>query len=253
MKAVYAVSKDRGETLSVLLSRFKKAHPGLKDESLTYAGRLDPMAEGLVLLLAGDTVHEKAEYTALDKEYDIEILFGFRSDTGDVLGELVDAPTRKGVPRSVLARLPEAVAALVGTHTDPYPAYSSKPVAGVPLFEWAKAGKLEDIEIPEHAFEVMEAGIVGMREITSEALLADVTEGIGKVAGDFRQERILTLWQEHTRTLYDLTFPIVGVRVRCSSGTYMRSLAEKVGATLGVPALAFRIRRTRIGEHSLKF
>jgi tRNA pseudouridine55 synthase len=37
-------------------------------------------------------------------------------------------------------------------------------------------------------------------------------------------------------------------RVRCSSGTYVRSLAHELGVAVGVPAHLGRLRRTRVGE-----
>ena len=45
---------------------------------------------------------------------------------------------------------------------------------------------------------------------------------------------------------------IVRVRVRCSSGTYVRSLAHDFGEILGVPAVMGNLRRTSIGRFSVK-
>ncbi|MBQ1386640.1 MAG: tRNA pseudouridine(55) synthase TruB, partial [Erysipelotrichales bacterium] len=45
---------------------------------------------------------------------------------------------------------------------------------------------------------------------------------------------------------------IVRVRVRCSSGTYVRSLAHDFGEILGVPAVIGNLRRTSIGRFSIK-
>lgn len=61
------------------------------DESvpLTYAGRLDPMASGKLLVLIGEECKKKDEYLGLDKAYDFSVLFGIGSDTHDVLGRLV--------------------------------------------------------------------------------------------------------------------------------------------------------------------
>ena len=39
-----------------------------------------------MILLAGDAVYEKEKYLKLDKEYEAEILFGFETDTYDILG-----------------------------------------------------------------------------------------------------------------------------------------------------------------------
>jgi tRNA pseudouridine55 synthase len=45
--------------------------------------------------------------------------------------------------------------------------------------------------------------------------------------------------------------PLVYFRVVCSTGTYIRSLANDFGATLGCGAHLSSLRRTRIGEFSV--
>ncbi|MDH3198999.1 MAG: tRNA pseudouridine(55) synthase TruB [Candidatus Krumholzibacteria bacterium] len=44
--------------------------------------------------------------------------------------------------------------------------------------------------------------------------------------------------------------PFVCCRVRCSRGTYVRSLARDLGERLGVPAHVTRLARTRVGSHA---
>jgi tRNA pseudouridine55 synthase len=46
--------------------------------------------------------------------------------------------------------------------------------------------------------------------------------------------------------------PLVSFRVVCSTGTYIRSLANDIGAYLGCGAYLSSLCRTRIGEYSLK-
>lgn len=42
------------------------------------------------------------------------------------------------------------------------------------------------------------------------------------------------------------------LRVKCGSGTYMRSLAQDIGKKLKLPAYAKELKRTKVGEFSLK-
>jgi tRNA pseudouridine55 synthase len=46
----------------------------------------------------------------------------------------------------------------------------------------------------------------------------------------------------------DLRLPVVGFRVVCSTGTYIRSLANDLGVALGCGGYLSGLRRTRIGE-----
>jgi tRNA pseudouridine55 synthase len=49
-----------------------------------------------------------------------------------------------------------------------------------------------------------------------------------------------------------MTFDIATVTITCSSGTYVRSLAHELGEQIGIPALAMRIVRDRVGTYKLR-
>ena len=89
MKKIILLNKKEGETPLEALDRFRMANPKYKDEKMTYAGRLDPMASGVLLVLVGEEIKQKDKYLALNKEYEFEILFGFATDTYDILGKVV--------------------------------------------------------------------------------------------------------------------------------------------------------------------
>jgi tRNA pseudouridine55 synthase len=50
----------------------------------------------------------------------------------------------------------------------------------------------------------------------------------------------------------NIELPVIGFRVVCSTGTYIRSLANDFGKELGVGAYLSSLCRTRIGEFSVK-
>ena len=74
-----------GETPLACIERFREDNPVYKQVNMTYLGRLDPMAEGVMPVLAGDT-REKQKYLDFDKTYEFEVLWGFETDTYDILG-----------------------------------------------------------------------------------------------------------------------------------------------------------------------
>ncbi len=78
--------KEEGETPLECILRAKEEGKIQESDKATYAGRLDPMAEGVLLVLVGDAVHEKDEYLKLSKEYEVDVLIGVATDTGDILG-----------------------------------------------------------------------------------------------------------------------------------------------------------------------
>jgi len=52
----------------------------------------------------------------------------------------------------------------------------------------------------------------------------------------------------HELEIINYEFPRLTIRVRCSSGTYIRTLAEDIGAALGCGAYLTELRRTKIGD-----
>jgi tRNA pseudouridine55 synthase len=86
MDKVLNLYKQAGETPLECILRFKKNNPEYENVPMTYAGRLDPLAEGVLLVLTGKEVHRKEEFLNLKKEYEVDVLFGVGTDTFDVLG-----------------------------------------------------------------------------------------------------------------------------------------------------------------------
>src|SRR3989344_5921655 len=77
MKDVIPYYKNRGETPKEALERLRIERPKLQNETLSYAGRLDPLAEGGLLILVGEANKEREQYLHLSKKYTVEILFGW--------------------------------------------------------------------------------------------------------------------------------------------------------------------------------
>ena len=91
MEKIRIVYKKKGQTPLAVIKELKETDQNLRMVPLTYAGRLDPLAEGVLLVLCGNECHKKDEYLALPKEYEVTILFGFSTDTYDVLGKVIQS------------------------------------------------------------------------------------------------------------------------------------------------------------------
>ncbi len=238
---IFSVQKMRGETLATLLARFRSENNLSLTTKLTYAGRLDPMAEGLVLILAGESRFQKDKLLGLTKIYEMEIMLGISTDTEDVLGLITDVNFEK-VEENKIRQIINEITSITSLA---YPMYSSVPVAGKALFMHAREGNV--VEIPEKKVSISNVEILEIRNAAINDL--NIISDIKKVEGDFRQAEIINKWQEHLDKNNEVI--LIKIRASVSSGTYMRSLARWVGEQLGVPALAYTIRRTSIGEYSL--
>jgi tRNA pseudouridine55 synthase len=237
------VWKQRSETLRELLVRVRDTQEISDETKITYAGRLDPMAEGLVVLLTGSEVYEKERMLVLPKEYVVEVILGIGSDTDDVLG-LIEVGR---VPTPTKGELKKTLEGFVGSRQEQYPMYSSKTVAGKPLWQWHREGAIDQIDIPTHTETIDTLELISMTKKKSTTLLSKIKKDIIKVSGDFRQQEILER-MESISFLLPAEFLVVKIRVAVRSGTYMRTLARRIGEALGVKSLAYTIVRTKVGD-----
>jgi len=238
--------KKPGETPLEALGRLRREKPELKETKLSYAGRLDPLAEGELLVLVGETCKEREKYLGLDKTYTLDILFGLSTDTGDVLGKIqerisVSEETKEEIKNNLVDKLK----LFLGKRIQPYPLFSSKPIEGKPLFQIAKEKEVEEIERPEKEIEIYEIKLLDFYTLGSYELEKKIYEKINSVRGDFRQEEILADWQNFFEK-ENSDFLLARISVFCSSGTYMRVLAEEIGKAFSLPSLAFHIKREKI-------
>jgi tRNA pseudouridine(55) synthase len=247
---VIIVNKRKGQTPLDVINELKNKHENLKYLPMTYAGRLDPLAEGVLIILAGDECMKKDEYMKLPKEYELTILFGFATDTYDVMGKIIkeEATLGKSFERSSDLNFSN----FTGRFNQSYPPYSSRTVNGKPLWVWAREGKLDEIEIPSHDVFVEKIEVIEEDDIYGEKLLKKIKEDISKVKGDFRQEEILKDWEEELKDESENKFKTIKLKVVCGSGVYVRVIAHELGKSLGIPSLALDIKRTKIGEYGLK-
>jgi len=185
----------------------------------------------------------------MTKVYEFEVLFGVETETYDLLGlvQAKDNPVPTEFRHAISALLP----AQVGRGCYPAPAFSSKRVNGHPLFHWALNGLLHTIEIPAIQCEIFSLEQTGERRLAAPELLAQIEQKIRLVKGNFRQGQIVDSWRQFFATSKAEYFPIFSFRATVSSGTYIRSLAHRLGRELGCGALAFDINRTRVEEHLL--
>ncbi len=103
-----------------------------------HIGTLDPLATGLLGILAGPCTRLQSRLQGFDKVYSGTIRLGVKTDTGDIMGKTV---AEKPVPPLTLARLSAEVKGLIGGIDAPAPAYSAVKHQGKALYHYARAGQ----------------------------------------------------------------------------------------------------------------
>src|ERR1700722_19791374 len=167
-----ALYKQKGETPLQTLERLRFEQPQYADAKLSYAGRLDPMAEGVMLVLVAEENKSREKHLRLDKTYVTEILFGVSTDTGDVLGiPRSNTSGRRYKGHFGESEIKTVLEKSVGKFSQKYPAYSSK--------SFDKDYKsVQEGRQPEnfHDVEICSAEFLDIREITTQDLLVKIKE-----------------------------------------------------------------------------
>ena len=201
VEGVLLVNKPSGVTSHDVVQVVRRK---LSIRRVGHTGTLDPMAEGLLILLVGPATKHQQALQAHEKRYEAAVRFGTQTDTGDATGQPVrTAP----VPPLDQRRVAEVLASLQGPLDQTPPAYSAVKVKGKPAYWWAR--RHQTVILPSRRVHLAELVMVGSEGET-------------------------------------LTF-----RVRCSAGTYVRTLAESIADRLGTVGHLTRLVRLRIGDWTI--
>lgn len=250
MRSTVCVYKQIGLTPLQAIEIFKKYHPEYATSKIGYAGRLDPMAEGLLLLLVGDENKKRKQYEALPKTYEFSVLPGISTDTYDLMGKITDTAFEFD-NNTVSTTIRDILPSLTGTREQFYPPYSSRTVNGKPLYWYARENKLDEITIPSKKVTITSLTLLSSSPLPKNDLVTSIENIIPEVQGDFRQKEILDLWKKKY-PLLPSPLHLIHFSVACTSGTYVRQLTQELAEKTKVPLVTYSIKRTHIGDFTIE-
>ncbi len=132
---VYLLIKPKNWPSFRLVS-FIRRLTGIK--KVGFAGTLDPLASGLMIIATGQATKLLDLFHILPKEYEADIIFGKTSPSFDL--ELATT-TNESAKKFTLGELKESIAKFTGEQWQQVPIYSAVKVAGQKLYESARRGK----------------------------------------------------------------------------------------------------------------
>ncbi len=133
-----------------------------------HGGTLDPFAAGVLPVFLGQATRVVEYHLRDDKSYRAVMVFGARSTTDDIDGEL----TPTGAPPPSRAQVEEVLAGFVGTIEQRPPDYSAVRIAGRHAYELARHGQAPQIKPRTVTFH--EIGVVEWDERDPERPAATV-------------------------------------------------------------------------------
>ncbi|KRC50558.1 tRNA pseudouridine synthase B [Leifsonia sp. Root227] len=173
-----------------------------------HAGTLDPMATGLLIVGLNSSTRLLTYIVGTDKEYLATIRLGATTTTDDAEGDVVEEAAPDAVAAVDDDAIRSGIADLTGEIEQVPSSVSAIKVDGKRAYARVRAG--EEVVLKARPVTVSEFELLDVRRLPAAIDL--------------------------------------DVRVVCSSGTYIRSLARDLGAALGVGGHLTALRRTRVGS-----
>ncbi|PSL51234.1 tRNA pseudouridine synthase B [Salsuginibacillus halophilus] len=179
----------------------------LRTKKVGHTGTLDPEVTGVLVLCTGRATKVAEELTGWDKTYEAVVALGKSTTTEDAEGEVVEE-NQEALQRIREQDIDEALQTFTGLIEQVPPMYSAVKVNGRRLYEYARAG--ETVERPK-------------RSVTIQNM-----------------ERLTPVSEDENGKYFR-------IRLTCSKGTFVRTVAVDIGRYLGVPAHMAQLERTASG------
>lgn len=210
---IILIDKPKNITSQDVLNILKKR----RANKYGHSGTLDPLATGLMIVLVGNSTKLSDFFLKKDKTYIAEIVLGKYTDTLDITGKIL---FEEDVNLDSLdeENIKEVLKKFIGKIKQIPPIYSAIKYNGKKLYDIARKEKKSEEEIQN---------ILNKKERAVEIYNIE----------------LLNINKKNKR---------ICLKIDCSSGTYIRSLARDIGEALGTCATIFNLRRTKIGNFKVE-
>ena len=238
MDGLLVVDKPAGPTSHEVVARVRRA---LGERRIGHTGTLDPAATGVLPLVLGRATRLARFLSANDKSYEAVVGLGVATDTRDAEGTRVGTSYQGPLPS--YETIDRALDAFRGTFVQQPPAYSAKKIAGRRSYRIARAAS-RSLAVGGQ-LSCTGAGAPPPARTDADASPETARHGRG------RSLPAPVSVTAHAIDLIAVDGDRVTLRVDCSAGFYLRSLAHDLGERLGTGAHLVALRRTRSGDVTL--
>lgn len=205
---VVGVNKPYGMSSHDVVNRCRRI---FGERRVGHTGTLDPLATGVLPICVGPATRLDAYLVGHNKEYQVDIRFGWETTTDDAEGEVsFTAVVPPYLEDEDFAR--SFLSDQVGSHSQIPPAYSAIKINGQTAYKLARSGKT--VETEARTIEIFASDLIG----------------IGR--------------DDDGHLIWRAAFTV-------SKGTYIRAIARDIGRELQSAAHVASLTRTRSGRISI--
>lgn len=205
MDGIMLINKQKSCTSHDVVNKIKH----MFNEKVGHTGTLDPNATGLLPILIGQGTKLSYYLINHDKEYEVTLQLGIKTDTADGEGKVLE---EQNVDKEVLEEenVANVLKSFIGKQLQTPPIYSAIKLNGKKLYEYAR--KNIQVDVKPREIEVYDISITHINAEKNE-----------------------------------LQFT-----VKCSKGTYIRSLCEDIAKKMGTIGYMKELNRTKVGIFDIR-
>ncbi len=135
----------------------------LNIKKVGHTGTLDPNATGVLPLLLNDSTKLSKYLIEHDKEYEVTLKLGIKTDTADIEGNVIE---EKEVKNISIEQIEEVLKSFIGKQEQYPPMYSAIKINGKKLYEYARNG--ETVEIKPRNIEIYIISLINFNNKENE-------------------------------------------------------------------------------------
>jgi tRNA pseudouridine55 synthase len=241
INGILLLDKPKGITSNQALQTVKQLFSASK---VGHTGSLDPLATGLLPLCFGEATKFSQFLLNADKIYSVSACLGIKTNTGDAEGEVIES---RPVANYSLDQLESVLSTFRGSISQIPPMFSALKYKGRPLYKLARQGIV--VERSPRSVTIHSLRLIDSNDAGVDSQQLSVWQGVGKM----KQPECINLHEDcklsDSLDKSQSAKSMLNLEIKCSKGTYIRTLIEDIGEALGCGAYVQDLRRLGVAHY----
>ena len=225
--------KEAGITINQFINNVRLK---INKDKIAYAGRLDPMARGMVPILINDECKNMNMYTSRDKIYHVKVIVGIQTDSDDTLGIIQNINHDYDIHRIV-----ETYSNIFNTNNviinQRFHYFSTKEINK----------RRRSVNIPSyHTVTLYNSSILSVGTLNKDEWVEEINRLISSIDNtkEFRQKEIIDQWNSIE---YTDKIQYIELELNVSSGFFVRQYIRDLSNHINIPLMCYDIHRVSCG------
>lgn len=214
---------------------------------ICHAGRLDPMAQGVMLLLTDDDVSDMSEHLKHKKVYTFNMVIGISTVSNDFASSIISLRDTSHIDNQ---ELETKIVSFIDTYDhQEYPLISSYVINKKPMWWYTQNNiPIPLPAIPSKPVVIFETKVHTISKHTWNDFCKICHDRVAMIKNPKTNEDVkVKEWiDQYEKDAHELNLTYVRMTLEVSSGFYIRKFCDDFGRHIGMPCIALDITREKI-------